>query len=68
MLQVRDLWKIVHHDVRLIRMMHYIILMVTFGHIKRTANPDRRYDWTLKHFRIVELLNISLRDALLIFV
>src|SRR5687768_1572579 len=65
--EVRNLWKVVTHDVRLIRMMSGVVLMIILSRVKRTA-ADLGYDRTSKHICLVELVNVGARDTLLIFV
>lgn len=66
--QVRNLGKVVHHNVSLVRMMDYVVLMVSLSSKELTAAAERRYNRTLKDLSLIELVNVGLRDALLIFV
>ena len=42
-----------------------IVLVVVFGAIEGLEGDDLSDDWMRKHFSLIELLNVSLGDALL---
>src|SRR4029450_4120665 len=66
--QVRNLGQVVHHDVRLVRMMDYVVLMVSLSSIELGEGTQSRHNWTVEDFSLIELVNVGLCDALLIFI
>src|SRR6266498_751188 len=66
--EILKLWKIVKDYVRLIWMMRKIVLVITLRFIKRLERRDFSYDGPVKHFGLVQLIDISLCNALLFFV
>ena len=68
LLEILNLGKIVDYYVNLIRMMRKIVLVVALRFIKRLERRHFSYDRRAKHFGLVELIDISLRNALLFFI
>src|SRR5438128_2539597 len=66
--EILDLGKIVKDYVRLIRMMRKIVLVVALRFVKRLERRHFSCDGRAKHFGLVQLIDISLRNALLLFV
>jgi hypothetical protein len=66
--QILDLGKIIENDIRLIRMIGQVVLMVAFGFMKNLQCGDLSYEGTTEDFSLIELLDVSLRDAPLFFV
>ena len=66
--QILYLRKIVDHDVRLIRMMGQVILMVSFSFVKSFKRSDLSDDWVAKDFSFVQLIDVGLGNTLLLFV
>ena len=63
-----DLGQIVDIDVRLVRMLHGVVLMIRLGLVETIERGDLRHDWRVKSLRLVQLLDVRLCDSLLIFV
>ena len=66
--KVGDLRQVIDNDVRVIRMMDGVVLMVSLGLVKGFEGDDLGDNGPLKDFRLIELSDVSARDALLIFV
>src|SRR6185295_14341506 len=66
--EILHLGNIVHPDIRTIQMMGEIILMVVFRVVKAGETHNLRHDLPAEDFGLVELIDIRLRDALLLIV
>ena len=63
MAQVRYFWRVVENDVGLVGVQGCVILMVSLCRIERLQSGDLRNDLSGKHLRLIELRDVSLRDA-----
>src|ERR1041384_974301 len=61
-----DLRRIIHNDVKIVRMMDGIVLMIGLCRIERVEWVQFGDDSALEHFLFIELIDISLRDSLLV--
>src|ERR1700689_4488763 len=66
LLEMLYLWQVEGGYVGVVGMIGGIVLVVVFGAIEGLEGDDLGDDWMRKHFSSVELLNVSLDDALLI--
>ncbi len=64
--QMFDLGKIVHRDIRLIRMMHRVVLVVGLRRIKRLQRDYLRDNGLGKNFGLIQLVNVGQGNALLL--
>ncbi len=55
-------------DVRLIRMFDGVVLMIFLGFIERAECDDLSYDGPSENFSLIQLINVGLCNALLVFV
>src|SRR5229473_1289679 len=75
LVQVRELLaqflylrEIVDDDVWLIRVMGQVVLMIAFSFVKRFERSDLSNDGSSEDFSFVQLIDVSLSNALLLFV
>src|SRR5262245_45895879 len=64
--EVGDFWKIVYNDIRLIRMLGGIVLMIVLGRIECRERDHLSDDWNWKNPGMIELIDIGLCDPLLV--
>lgn len=62
-LQIADLWKIIDHDVGMVRVLDQEILVIGLRWIKGRQPLHPRDDGAAKHFGAIELGNIGLGDS-----
>src|SRR5690348_15010087 len=64
--QCFDLWTITYLNVRVLRVMQRVILVVILSTIETLQGRNLSNDASLKEFRIVQLRDISIRNPLLV--
>src|ERR1700679_2524060 len=67
LLEMLYLWQVEGGYVGVVRMIGGIVLVVVFGAIEGLESGDLGDDGMRKHSRLIELLNVGLGDALLIW-
>lgn len=68
MLQMIYLRQIVDHDIRIVRVLDGIILVILLGGIKSVERHDLRHDRAAKNFRLINLIDVRVRDFLLVLI
>src|SRR6185295_9680996 len=66
--QVSDFGQIIDHNVRLIRMMSRIVLMISLGLVKGFESDHLCDNGLAKDVRLIQLINIGSRNTFLVFV
>src|SRR2546430_16157975 len=66
--QVLYLWLIVNDDVRLIRMMGQIVLVISLGFVEGLKRSNLGNNGPRKNFSPIQLIDVCLRNTPLLFV
>ena len=65
MLQPFQFWKVVVLDIRIVRMLREVVLVIILGLVKRRVGNKLRRDRTVIHFRRVDLRDVGFGNFLL---